>query len=441
MNIMGNKNKNESTPPLSVLVILFASFLLALPLTLIAQSDANSNTNATANTNSTNSLTDWEEGAADDATLRELNKDLDAKRKAIEELQKRTQMYEQNIKIKQQETVTLKNQLSILDLQIEQTQASIDTTKEEINALNIELEFLTNTIAAKEVELTDTKEILSAYLRLINQYDDRTALEVLVANSSFSDFYDQMQYTQNLESKVKDSLIEIKKAKNELDQQKTTQESKKKELNELADQLAASVVDSNSQKDYKTILLADTKESEQKFEELLEQARREQESAQAEIQTLESKAREKLQDEGVDLNIDAALMWPVNPSKGISAYFHDTTYPFRKYFEHPAIDVPTDQGTVVRAAENGYIVRAKNAGLGYSYVMVVHNEKISTVYGHLSRIDVAEDDYVVRGQQIGLSGGLPGTPGAGGLSTGAHLHFEVRSGGIPVNPLDYLPSL
>jgi len=452
MVLLANKNKKTVIANIAKtagLVILIASFLLWPSYSIIAQEsqDVNVNTEVITNTNAeaTNTESTNEEGVGDSQTENStendnLNQLIDEKRQAIDELKKKSEIYGENLKIKQQETVSLENQLSIIDIQVEQTTNNIEAVKREIEVVNLEIVELQLKIDEKELELKKKREILSELVFIMYKYDQQTYLEIMLSHNTFSDFFNQLQYSEKLENQVKTSLDELKGVKSELESNKEGKENKKTELDELIVKLELNIASLGDQKVYKEELLTQTEESEQKFEELLEQAKLEQEAAQREILSLETKAREKLEEEGVDWSDDTAvLLWPVSSSKGISAYFHDPSYPFRKYFEHPAIDIRVNQGTSVRAAANGYIVRAKNAGMGYSYVMIIHNDEISTVYGHLSQIDVAEETYVVRGQQIGLSGGLPGTPGAGRLTTGPHLHFEVRVNGIPVNPLDYLP--
>jgi len=124
----------------------------------------------------------------------------------------------------------------------------------------------------------------------------------------------------------------------------------------------------------------------------------------------------------------------------VSAIFHDVSYPFRKLFEHPGIDLPTPVGTPVRSAAGGYVAFNRTGKQYGNYVMVIHPGGIATVYAHLTKFGAKVDTYVERGDIIGYSGGRPGDAGAG-LSTGPHLHFEVRQNGIPVNPTQFLPSL
>lgn len=433
-----NKNEKLAMTKSQKLGIFVTSFFILIPLFALAEvvtntNTSNSNANVDTNINSNSNINV-------DPNLNQINQEIDTKRAKVEELRKKTEVYQQNIKIKQQEALTLQNQMAVMDLQIQQNENDIETIKQEMDTINLELTKLDTNIADKTKELDYNKEILSEYLRMIYLYDQKSYLEIIMTKGSFSEFFDHLKYTQDLESKVGETVAAVKADKDALDQQKVDKEQKKTDLTSLMDKLSTSIATLDNQKQYKTALLDETQNSQAKFEDMLVAAQKEQQAAESDIGSLESKARQQLQQQGIDLNISSTLMWPVAPTRGISAYFHDTGYIFRRYFEHPAIDIPAPQGTAVRAADNGYVVRAKNAGMGYSYIMIVHNDTLSTVYGHISRIDVDEDSYVVRGQQIGLSGGIPGTPGAGNMTTGAHLHFEVRSGGIPVDPLDYLPS-
>ncbi len=134
-------------------------------------------------------------------------------------------------------------------------------------------------------------------------------------------------------------------------------------------------------------------------------------------------------------NISDALIKPV--SGQITYGYHDVNYPYRNIAEHNGVDFNVSQGTLVKAAASGEVIEAVNGGgTGYSYVVIKHN-RLSTVYGHLSRIDVTVGSQVKQGKVIGLSGGQPGTSGAGQNTNGPHLHFEVWSDNRAVDPQKY----
>ncbi|MFH0851126.1 MAG: M23 family metallopeptidase [Candidatus Peregrinibacteria bacterium] len=141
------------------------------------------------------------------------------------------------------------------------------------------------------------------------------------------------------------------------------------------------------------------------------------------------------------------VLWPVEPDEGLSATFLDTSYEQRFGIPHKAIDIPVPQGSAIRSAADGVVDKVVDNGLGYSYIIVKHPSTSSgqadgfaTLYGHASSFFVAEGDQVRQGDVLAASGGMPGTPGAGALTTGPHLHFEVIVEGERIDPLTVLPA-
>jgi murein DD-endopeptidase MepM/ murein hydrolase activator NlpD len=105
--------------------------------------------------------------------------------------------------------------------------------------------------------------------------------------------------------------------------------------------------------------------------------------------------------------------------------------PYRHF--HYGVDIAAPLGTSVTAAADGVVVAVGHTRVGYgNYVVIGHGGGIATLYGHLLDTTVKVGDVVVRGQQIGHEGST-------GLSTGPHVHFELRVNDQVVNPMPYLP--
>ncbi len=370
----------------------------------------------------------------------ELSEQVRQKRQERQRLEQEAAKLRRDIEDKQKEAASLENQISIIDDRIAATEADIKAKKAELEERNLILKELEEKIRRREEDITQAKKQIAAFLLTLHQYDERGTLVLLLAYRSFSEFFDRTKFLEQLQTGIQRSLNQVQELKQQLETEKRGVERERDALTAVKKQLEQEKQSLAEQQGTKTYLLAETRESEQRYQTLLEQAKREQESAQADLQSLEKSLREKFAGQlPSGVTSVGKLLWPVDPSRGITAFFHDPSYPFRAIFEHPAIDIRASQGTPIRSADGGYVGRARDAGMGYSYIMIIHDNGISTVYGHVSRINVREGEVVAQGQIIGASGGAPGTPGAGRLTTGPHLHFETRLNGIPVNPLEYLP--
>jgi murein DD-endopeptidase MepM/ murein hydrolase activator NlpD len=376
--------------------------------------------------------------------LSDLDKQIDAKKKDVAELQKKSEALKKQIEAAQNKALSLENELAILSNKIAKIKLDIEAAQKKIEEIDLEIKNLEIQIAEKETNINKNKERISEFLRLIYRNDQKSYLTILASNKSFSEFFDQAKYIEELQANLQGVLNQVQDLKTEMESKKTDKENKKQEQEKLKNDLTKLQSSLEEQMVAKEVLLDQTFSSERKFQNFLLQSKYEEEQINSEIYSLEKSIRKKLEESDNAFSKgesgSVVLSWPVDPSRGITATFHDPDYPFRYIFEHPAIDIRASQGTPIAAPAPGYVARVKNGGArGYSYVMLIHSNGISTVFGHVSKINVQEDTYVIRGQIIGLSGGMPGTPGAGRLTTGPHLHFETRLDGIPVNPLNYLP--
>jgi len=373
--------------------------------------------------------------------INQISDEIKDKQKQIDELYDKIDSYQNSLEQARSQSNSLKNQVYILETQIQKKQAEINLNEQEISQTNLEIKKTKQEIEQNQLDTEDKKNKLSSFLRQIYRSDQKDLLEILLLNNSLSDFFNQIEKIESIQSELNNNLINLKQLKSELEQEQKTLEQKKERLNQLNNELVGKKDNLESQQSVKASLLSQTKNSESRYQNLVNELKLEQKRINAEIVSLEKALRAKLTGDQTKLNQlgESNFDWPV-PNHYITASFHDPDYPFRHIFEHPGIDIRAGQGTPLRASASGYVAKVKNGGqYGYSYIMLIHSNGFSTVYGHVSAIYVKTDQFVTQGEVIGATGGMPGTAGAGRLTTGPHLHFELRKDGIPINPADYLP--
>lgn len=125
---------------------------------------------------------------------------------------------------------------------------------------------------------------------------------------------------------------------------------------------------------------------------------------------------------------------PIVAGKGSGSFIWPTSGEITTYpvWYHMAVDIANSSAPPVIAADAGTVTYAGCLNWGYGcHIIIDHGNGYQSLYGHLSRIGVSPGDTVSRGQQIGVMGST-------GRSTGTHLHFEIRSGGTLLNPLNFL---
>ena len=270
-------------------------------------------------------------------------------------------------------------------------------------------------------------------LRMIDLYEtpDPTVVEVILESESFQDALEQIRYLQAIASQDKRIAAEVKVAKDEVHR---SRERTKVVRARVHAETQVVYVRTQQQRDVRNELLASKSQ--------LANRRTKQKSALA--STRETKGvliaeanALAAEDAGIRGQLAAAqgsatdtvpssqgLIWPVSGP---------VTSPFGYRWGrlHAGIDIGVGYGTPIHAAASGTVVLAGWTGGYGNYTCIDHGGGMATCYGHQSSYAVSGGAQVSQGQVIGYVGNT-------GHSFGAHLHFEVRINGNPVDPLGYL---
>lgn len=402
--------------------------------------------------------------------------DLTQKKQNLQEQQNRFQQLADQIAnteeklgpIREQE-LQLKEQIDLINSQIRITEQKITNVEVMIAQKQIQIKKALIELQQAEAELEVQKKVVLDYVNLLYQeeakffdlYDGGSSdLKLLLSDQTVAENLVGKDYLSVMEETGRKVFDDLNKTRQNLAERQVKILKEQQDLQYLNQQLNDEKRTYEDSLVGKNRLLEETQGQEDKYNQLLEASRKQQEEAAMAVQSLQSNianieaALRTLDGKSPSGSITVTpemlamladgpapygkpLAWPVPPNK-ITAEFHDPSYP-AKWGYHNAIDIRQPQYTQIHAPANAYVAKVADNGMGYSYIILAHKNGLSTVYGHVSQIMVKAGQTVKKGDVIGLTGGTPGTKGAGLQTTGAHLHFETHLNGTPVDPLNFLP--
>ena len=346
------------------------------------------------------------------ASTADLENELDDVNNQIDQKQDLLDSNNAHISELSREIANLENRINDAQIKIDKLTESINDTKAKIVQKIAELE-------KKEAEVNTQDEALNARLRAMYKKGNSGMLSVILNSTSITDLLTNIEMSKKIYAADSDLLYKLKveydviyRAKLELSDLKESLESQQAEMETTK---AALAYDQQVAAEKRAAGLADNKEIKAQMDAL-----------QAQADALVEEIR-RLQGDGDYTG--GGMCWPSEVSSHVTSPF-GTRYIFGGYSFHSGIDIGAWWGSNILAANSGQVIWVGWDPNGYgNYVMIDHGGGVVTLYAHASQILVSIGEYVGRGQVIGKVGST-------GLSTGAHIHFEIRVNGVYQDPLD-----
>lgn len=352
---------------------------------------------------------------------------------SLEELQQQQRKIETERSNIDQKRQQLRNQETSAQKNLRSAQGDVSATAAEIAQNEKRLQQQSQRLKQLERALGQAEQVYSvqqratvARLKFLQRQRGSYGWALLLQSKNLNDFLDRRYQLSRIYQTDRQILARLKTDADALQKQRREVEGKKNEIALLTQQLYAQKQESQKEAQQQQALINRLRLDHKALEAAEEQLMKDSDNIALLIQ----------QRLGVK-NFGAA----VQRGKGLLSYpcdgeltsgFGYRMHPILGYSRfHSGLDFGADYGTPIRAAASGKVLFAGWYG-GYGQTVILdHGNNVTTLYGHTSEIYVQEGQTVQRGTPIAAVGST-------GLSTGPHLHFEVRIAGNPVDPQEYL---
>lgn len=326
-------------------------------------------------------------------------------------------------------TKAAQEQLSGIRQHIQSADTAYKDYASQIEQANKRLKMLQVDIAKAEQGYYQKQAAAIARLRFLQrQRVTGFGWDILLKSQNLNEFIDQRRRVKLVYQADQQSLLSLKSQADHINQQKKEIEQQKNQIALLTQQLLAQKAQFEAQLSSQQELVKRLNSDRLALEAAQEQLEADSKAIGILIQRIVAAGKARLRTPVIlgtgqltypsDASITSSFGWRRHPILGYSRF-------------HSGIDFGASYGSTIRAADRGTVIFAGWYG-GYGYTVVIdHGGSISTLYGHSSKLYVSEGQSVQRGQAIAAVGST-------GLSTGPHLHFEVRKDGAPVDPSSYL---
>ncbi|MDQ3077106.1 MAG: peptidoglycan DD-metalloendopeptidase family protein [bacterium] len=360
------------------------------------------------------------------ATVEELQQKINTNNSTIQQLQEEIRQLSTKLGETSAQRKTLQNAINALELNSRKLQNEIKLTESKIGTTDLEIQEIALDINTKTTTIEKNRIALAESLRKISQSDDQSMIETMLIYPTFSTFSDEVQTLAEFQNAIRNNVTQLRQLKDGLEVNKGKTELKKGELltlkSQLADQTRVIEVNKNEQ----SKILTQTKSQESTYQTLIADKKAKAKAFEDELNAFQAQLKIALDPSLLPGARSGVLAWPVNPHP-VTQYFGNTAFAQSGAYNgsgHNGIDIGTPIGTPIVSAGVGVVqgsgdtdTACPNASFG-KWILIKHNNGLSTLYAHLSVIKANAGQAVNSGDVIGYSGNT-------GYSTGPHLHFTV----------------